>query len=189
MKPIDNDVVNPALMLAISRMKEHNNIVTQNKMVEEALQARFLVPCVMRFKPGTEQEERRTTANTFPVINMIKTTEDQLYFMAFTDMGELKKWQDNEGQNVLILGFDDVAGLALNPKSNAAGFVINPLTTNVVFQKHVIEMILDNREKAVKEGKMAIKMDHGIPQFYKPEADVNRNTDNGSVNTSDGDGE
>lgn len=173
MKPIENDIINPALMLAISRMKEHNNMITQNKMVEEVLQAQFLVPCKMRFKPGTEKEERRTTANTFPIINMIKTTEDLLYFMAYTDMGELKKWQDNDGQNVLIMGFDDLAGLALNPKSNAAGFVINPMTSNVVFQKYVIEMILKNREKAEKDGELKVNLDEITSQTYHSDSDQN----------------
>ncbi|MBQ8984162.1 MAG: SseB family protein [Lachnospiraceae bacterium] len=156
MESIGNDIINPALMLAISRMKEHNNQDTQNKMVEEALNARFLVPCEMKFAPGTEHEQKRTPANTFPNINLIKTTEGKLYFMAFTDMGELKKWQDKDGQNVLIMSFDDVAGLALNPKSNTEGFVINPSTTNVVFQNQLIATILHNRDQAIKDGKMHV---------------------------------
>ena len=61
MKQMDNDIINPALMLAISRMKENNNTATQNKMVEEAMNARFLVPCVVKFKPGTRLNEIRVT--------------------------------------------------------------------------------------------------------------------------------
>lgn len=156
MTPIENDIINPALMLAISRMKEHNNKDTQNKMVEEALNARFLIPCEMHFAPGTEKEKKRTPKNTFPNINLIKTTDGKVYFMAFTDMGELKKWQDKDGQNVLVMGFDDVAGLAMNPKSNAEGFVINPVTSNVVFQNPMIKNIIQNRDQAIKDGRIRV---------------------------------
>jgi hypothetical protein len=156
MKDMEQDVINPALMLAISRMKEHNNNDTQNRMVEEALNARYLVPCVINMAPGTEQETTRTRENTTTSICMIQSTDEKLYFMAFTDMGELKKWQDNENQNVMIMGFDKLADITLHSNSKAEGFVINPATTNVVFQKHVIEMIIRNRDKAIAEGKLRV---------------------------------
>ena len=130
MKQMDNDIINPALMLAISRMKENNNTATQNKMVEEAMNARFLVPCVVKFKPGTEKEVERNPGNTIVNFNMMKTTSDDMYFIAFTDMGELKKWQDNENQNVMVMSFDDLAGLVLN------------------------ETIIANRDRAIAEGKL-----------------------------------
>lgn len=154
MKPIEKDIINPALMLAISRMKENNNLETQNKMVEEAMNARFLVPCMMKLKPGTEKEEKRTPKNTIVNFNMMKTTTGDTVFIAFTDMGELKKWQDNENQNVMVMGFDDLAGLVLNSQGKAAGFSVNPTTSNVAFRKEVIETIIANRDKAIAEGRL-----------------------------------
>lgn len=154
MEKMEQEIINPALMLAISRMKEDNNINTQNKMVEEALKAKFLVPCVMKLKPGTETESKRTPGNTIVNFNMIKTTEDEMYFIAFSDMGELKKWQDNDKQNVMIMTFDDLAGLVLNAKEKSAGFVLNPVTTNVAFRRNIIANIVTNRDKAVEEGKL-----------------------------------
>lgn len=154
MRQMDNDIINPALMLAISRMKENNNTATQNKMVEEAMNARFLVPCVVKFKPGTEKEVERNPGNTIVNFNMMKTTSDDMYFIAFTDMGELKKWQDNENQNVMVMSFDDLAGLVLNSQGKSAGFAINPSTTNVAFRKEIIETIIANRDRAIAEGKL-----------------------------------
>ena len=152
MEPIEKDIINPALMLAVSRMKENNNIVTQNKMVEEALNARFLVPCEVRMKPGTEKETTRTPKNTVVNFNLLQTTEGDIYFMAFSDMGELKKWKDVENQNVMVMSFDDLAGIVLNENSNAKGFVLNPATSNVVFQKQLVSNIIINRDRAIKEG-------------------------------------
>lgn len=151
MKEIENDIINPALMLAISRMKEQKSIDAQNKMIDEALKANFLVPCMIQVKPGTENETHRTTANTIPIINTIMTTDKKMYFMVFTDIGELKKWKDNARQNVLVMTFDKIAGLVLSSKSNAEGFVINPNTSNVVFQRDMIAGILAKREKDLKE--------------------------------------
>ena len=90
------DIINPALMLAISRMRENNNLVTQNKMIAEALNARFLVPCVIQVRPGTEQEAKRNADNTMVHFNMLQTKEKEKFFIAFTDIGELKKWQDDD---------------------------------------------------------------------------------------------
>ncbi len=138
-------------MLAISRMKEQKSIEAQDKMIEEALKARYLVPCIMQIKPGTENETRRTSANTIPIINTIRTTDNKMYFMAFTDIGELKKWKDNEKQSVLAMTFDGLAKFILNPQSNAEGFAINPFTSNVVFQKNMITAILEKRNSKAKE--------------------------------------
>lgn len=151
MKEIENDIINPALMLAISRMKEKKSIEAQNKMIEEALKAKFLVPCMIQAKPGTEKDAHRTAANTVPIINTIRTTDGKMYFMVFSDIGELKKWKDNARQNVFVMTFDKIAGLVLSPKSNAEGFVINPVTSNVVFQKNMIAGIMAKQEKELKE--------------------------------------
>ncbi len=153
MKELGNEIINPALMLAVSRMKENNNLHTQNKLAEEALRAKFLVPCKVQMKPGTEQEANRTPKNTSVQFNLLKTTEGDIYFMAFSDMGELKKWQDIENQNVMVMGFDDLAGLVLNENSNAKGFVLNPATSNVVFQKQLISNIIINRDRAAQKEK------------------------------------
>lgn len=153
MKELGNEIINPALMLAVSRMKENNNLLTQNKLAEEALRAKFLVPCKVQMKPGTEQEANRTPKNTSVQFNLLKTTEGDIYFMAFSDMGELKKWQDIENQNVMVMGFDDLAGLVLNENSNAKGFVLNPVTSNVVFQKQLISNIIINRDRAAQKEK------------------------------------
>lgn len=154
MKEIENEIINPALMLAISRMKENNNPDTQNRMIEEAMNAKFLVPCIMQLKPGTEAESRRDPGNTIVNFRMLKDPNDKLFFMVFTDMDEFQKWEDNDKQNVMVLGFDNLAAMVANEKSDTGGFVINPSSTNIVFRKEVIRNIVANRDKAIAEGKI-----------------------------------
>lgn len=145
MKMDEEVIINPTLMLAISRMKEDDNKESQKKMMEEAFKAKFLVPCVMQMKPGTEQETKRDTTNTFVNFNMLKTKGGQMYFIGFTDMDSLKQWQDIPNQNGMIMTFEDIADMVLRAGDKAEGFVLNPMTTNLAFHKITIANILKER--------------------------------------------
>ena len=70
-------IINPVLMLAISRMRENDNAETREKMVEAMVEAKFLVPCLIQMKPGTEQETQRDTTNTVVNFNMLRTQAGQ----------------------------------------------------------------------------------------------------------------
>lgn len=152
MKKDNHDIINPALMLAISRMKEDNNLITQNKMIAEAVKARYIVPCDMQMKEGTEEEKVRNSENTRMAFNMVKTTTDETYFVAFTDLEELKKWKDLNRQNVVVMDFKQLADLVIRAKDRSFGFVLNPATTNVTFRKNIIENILESQKKIEEEG-------------------------------------
>ena len=65
-------VINPVLMLAISRMRENDTPETREKMLKAMLEAKFLVPCLIQMKPGTETETKRDTTNTVVNFNMLK---------------------------------------------------------------------------------------------------------------------
>lgn len=145
-------IINPVLMLAISRMRENDNAETREKMVEAMVEAKFLVPCLIQMKPGTEQETQRDTTNTVVNFNMLRTQAGQMYFMIFTDIGSLKKWQDIPNQNGMVMTFDDVADLVLRAGDKAAGVVLNPQTTNLAFQSGMIAEIMKNRESVQAEG-------------------------------------
>lgn len=156
MKEMENEIINPALMLAISRMKENNNLITQNKMIGEALNAKFLVPGIMRFKPGTEREQKRTSENTMLNFSMLKNPEGVMYFVAFTDMGEFEKWKVKAGQTmaILVMTFDEIADLIRKSGDQSNGFVLNPATSKVTFQKNIVLSVIENRDRAIAEGKI-----------------------------------
>ena len=145
-------VINPVLMLAISRMRENDTPDTRDKMLKAMLEAKFLVPCLIQMKPGTETETKRDTTNTVVNFNMLKTTDGQMYFLAFTDMDSLKKWQDNPNQNGMVMRFEDIADLVLRAGDKSAGFVLNPKTTSLAFQSAAIADIMKNRKPEHPEG-------------------------------------
>lgn len=151
MKMDEEVIINPTLMLAISRMKEDDNKESQKKMMDEAFKAKFLVPCVMQMKPGTEQDAKRDTTNTLVNFNMLKTKGGQMYFIGFTDMDSLKQWQDIPNQNGMIMTFEDIADMVLRAGDKAEGFVLNPMTTNLAFHKITIANILEERRNGKPE--------------------------------------
>lgn len=153
-----NDIVNPALILAISRMRENNTSETRNKMLLEALNARFLVPFSMKMKPGTEKDPKRTQENTTINFNMLKNDKNEMYFIAFTDAGELEKWKaTNQGTLLMLMRFDDLAHLVHQNEKDIYGFILNPNSTNVGFRRDVIDSVLKMRDQAIAEGKMVVK--------------------------------
>lgn len=54
----------------------------------------------------------------------------------------------------MIMSFDDLADLIRRAGDQSNGFVLNPGTTNVTFQKHIIAEVIVNRNKAIAEGKL-----------------------------------
>lgn len=153
-----NDIVNPALILAISRMRENNTPETRNKMLLEALNARFLVPFSMKMKPGTEKDPKRTQENTAVNFNMLKNSKNEMYFIAFSDAGEMEKWKaTNQGTLLMLMRFDDLAHLVHQNEKDIYGFVLNPNSTNVGFRRDVIDSVLKMRDQAIADGSMVIK--------------------------------
>ncbi|MBQ8148106.1 MAG: SseB family protein [Lachnospiraceae bacterium] len=154
MKMVENDVINPALMLAISRMKENNNPETRKKMMDEMSKAQFLVPCDMKMKPGTENESQRNSSNTIMNFNMVMTDKEEKFFIAFTDTAEMQKWKKQDKQNVMIMKLEDVAKLISGAGKDVEGFVLNPATTNLIFRRASLADIADRTEKVVEEGNL-----------------------------------
>ncbi len=82
----------------------------------------------------------------------IKDSAGQAFFLAFTDWDELKKWQNNEHQQTLIVTFDDISGMVLQESSRWDGFVINPYGESIVFNKPHIKALKDEAERRASGG-------------------------------------
>lgn len=154
MKKVEEDIINPALMLAVSRMREHDTPENRNRMLMEAMNARYLVPFSVALKQGTEQEEKRTAENTRMSFPMVKTKDGTAFFVAFSDAGEMAKGKEDSKPSAMVMSFDDLAGMVERAGTQADGFVLNPSTTNLVFRKKMIQDLISLRDQAIAEGKM-----------------------------------
>lgn len=134
---------NTELIEAIKEMRENFNPDTQNKVINLALRAIFLVPAVV--EKGQElvadannrvQFQDKHTAKFL----LINHKERGAYFPAFTSDEELKSMNTDQPFRPFAMKFSDLAGLTENTP-NVKGFVINPFHENLPFTKGMLESI------------------------------------------------
>lgn len=137
-------VSNPMLMGAIELVKADNSPEHKKMMSDEIVKAHFLTPATVTPVPTTnEKGETKIGPGTQIKLPALTAPNGQQFFMAFTDMAELKKWKDEEGQQTLAMSFNDYAAMmfrkdAQGNTSPIAGFIINPCSENIMVPKENI---------------------------------------------------
>lgn len=146
---INKPVTNPDFVLAMKTMKDNNTGENQDHMIDEMMKAHFITPAIISPQPDQEKESQEVVLKEKTTISfhIIQNTENQNFFMAFTDWEELRKWQDNENQQVIIVTFDDLAGMILNEASDSSGYVINPFGESVIFTRPMVEALKIEKER------------------------------------------
>lgn len=87
----------------------------------------------------------------FPVLTT--TGHGYLFYPIFTDMEELRKWQQEKDAQVLVLTFDNYAEL-LEQNSKVHGLVINPYGANFSIERDLVEYL---KVQKAFVGKLAIE--------------------------------
>ena len=59
----------------------------------------------------------------------------------------MKKCEIDKDQHSLIVNFDDLAAMLLQPQNAVAGFVINPMSDNICFSTEMIAAMKKDMEK------------------------------------------
>lgn len=149
-------ISNPALKAALQKMKEERSPTNLNLTINELVKAVMLAPARIEFDASAAQpdEQGRVKLPKDTKINflLLNTTEGKPYFMAFTDAEELRKWKQEDGQQVMALRFDDYATMLEN-NANIAGFVINPFGENMRFDAPLVASIKKRKAELVAERK------------------------------------
>lgn len=163
-------VENQDLVIAIGEMFNNNNAMTQSKMIDQVMRAKFIIPIIID-KDICEQSQNDSSGIDF---HMLENSEKQKFFMAFTDWDELEKWKRVEGQQTAILTFDDYSNMVLDQRSTAEGFVINPFGENLIFNKRLIDSLFKQKQamnSGVKENTMSKETQvlFGKPDVYPQE--------------------
>lgn len=145
---------NDKLLEAIKNFKQNASTTSQNLMVSEIMQARFISPAIITPKPDKTGENVILKEKTTIQFNLIQNNRNENFFLAFSDLDELKKWQKSENSadiQSVVLNFDDYASMIMSEKTTAKGFVINPFSENIVMTKEIISAIKKNNQSAIKE--------------------------------------
>jgi len=134
---------NPMLVGAIELLKADNSTKHRDFFLQELLKARLLTPAAVTPEPERDESGMvRIPPDAKIQIPMLSTHEDVRYFMAFTDIQELKKWvKDLEGQQLLVFGFQDFASMVKRADSQCDGFTINPGGASVRVTRKMIDTI------------------------------------------------
>lgn len=134
-------VSNPMLIGAIELMKAEATPAHRKMVSDEIVKATFLSPA--KVEPIPEPGETKLGPGSHVQLPVLAAPNGKQYFMAFTDMTELKKWRDEEGQQTLAMTFDDYAAMMFKKDqqgniSPVAGLVINPFGVNIVVPKEMV---------------------------------------------------
>lgn len=177
MVDVNKPVINPELVMAIKAMKESNTKESQDQVINEVMKAHFISPVSILPIPGSPSDNNEVVLKEQTTISfsIVENTDNQSFFLAFTDWDELGKWHKSENQQTLIMTFDDLAGMVLDEKGNSDGFVINPFGDEITFNKAMIIALKEERERREKGGvvEQVVEKDTtvqlGQPRIYPKE--------------------
>ena len=135
---------NPMLVGAMELLKADNSAKHRDFFLQELLKAHLLTPAMVTPKPKKDENGMvRMPPDAQIQVPMLSTNEGVRYFMAFTDMQELKKWVKSleEGQQLFVFGFQEFATMVKRADSQCDGFAINPGGANVRVTRKMIDTI------------------------------------------------
>lgn len=143
---------NPMLVGAMELLKADNSTKHRDFFLQELLKAHLLTPATVTPKPERDENGvARMHPDSQIQLPMLSTREGVRYFMAFTDIQEMKKWiKDLAGdQQLFVFGFQDFAGMVRRTESQCDGFAINPGGANI----RVTRQMIDTIQEALAGGK------------------------------------
>lgn len=145
-------VKNPKLKEAADIAKKEPSKENSVRLLNEVVMARLLIPVSMDKSPVYDKElgEVMLEENTEISFELIKANNGDIYYPVFTDGEEMIKCGVGTSQQSMIVNFDDLAAMLLNPVNAVAGFVINPMSDNLCFKTDMVAAMKRDMEK---EGK------------------------------------
>lgn len=158
---INEPIINSELVDVIKRLKENN--ATQEEFFSKLSNAKLLCPIDFQLKNEGKEENKLVVGEGSTI--QIKHLEDEKgkkYLMAFTDWGELQKWNKVKGQQTLILESQDYKTVMEQSKSRYYGMTINPFGENIIITLPMLENMENHKQVITKEEKVMV----GIPSEY-----------------------
>ena len=145
-------VKNPGLKAAAEAAKQDACMENSVRLLNEVVRAKLIIPVAMDKSPVYDKEldEIVLEENTEISFELIKANNGDIYYPVFTDAEEMLKCGVGKTQQSIIVNFDDLSAMLLNPVNAVAGFVINPMSDNLCFSTDMVAAMKRDMEK---EGK------------------------------------
>lgn len=137
-----DNIRNPKLVMAMRQMLANDCAKTRSNMAAALVESKLLSPIeqqtVLTEKSGPSTRIR---------FESIQNTEGESYYLAFTDLDEYGKWnQDEKHNHALIMTIEDFGNILIRNINDLKGFVINPYGENVSISKSLLLSILKQNE-------------------------------------------
>jgi len=144
-------VSNPDLIKAINKAKENPDQINSNRMLNEAVKAKYLIPIKLESTIAMDGNKGYDDVEDANInFELLKANTGKIYYPVFTDLKELQKCAVDKNQSSMVVSFDDLAALLLQPMNAIAGFVINPMGENICFSTQMIAAMRKDMERRVK---------------------------------------
>ncbi len=142
MNPSADNITNPKLVQAMQDVVKNDNAYTRGLMAAALMNAKLLSP----IKKETVLMEQSGPATRIKFED-IQNREGDRYYLAFTDMEEYNKWnEDGTHGQALIMTMEDFGNILIRNINDLKGFVINPYGENVSISKGLLLSLLKQQE-------------------------------------------
>ena len=135
------DIKNPKLIEAIQKMRKHDNEVTRSRVAEALMEAHLLSPIVRQNVIGEQGPSVRIR------FEELRNGAGDKYYMAYTDLNEYNKWNDDSKHNhALIMTMQEFGHILIRTPNDMKGFVVNPYGENLIIPKSLLLSLLQQHE-------------------------------------------
>lgn len=139
-------IKNSELVAAMRAMVKHDSPQNRSRMAAALAEAKLLSP--IQTQTVLMEKEGPSTRIRF---EEIRNTEGDSYYLAFTDIDEYNKWNDDESHNqALIMRLEDFGNILIRNINDLKGFVINPYGENISISKELLLSLLKQKENKMK---------------------------------------
>ena len=169
---------NAALIAAIEEMRKVFKPETQNKVINLALRATFIVPALIEKNTelvADEENHVKFEDKQKAKFILVNHKERGAFFPVFTDPEEAEKLKTEQPHQTFAMKFADIATLT-ERTPNVNGFVINPFHQNLPFTKEMLESIKQTLIK-IKEAQEAKQAENAGEGDSKPDITVSSNNE------------
>ncbi|MGN0158099.1 MAG: SseB family protein [Brotaphodocola sp.] len=141
-KKSNAEVKNPKLIEAMRQMRRSDNEKTRSEFASALMEAHLLSPIIAQ-TVITEKDGPSTRIK----FEALRSDQGGKYYMAFTDMDEYGKWNDDATHNrALIMTMEEFGHILIRTPNDAKGFVINPYGENITIGKSLLLSLLQQHE-------------------------------------------
>ncbi len=124
-------ITNSAVIMAAGRLKAEQNAEAQNALFDAMRATRFVAPVKMDLPENVKAGDKVTAQAEFIMLNH----GEEKYMPLFTSLPELQKWIAAPPCKAVPVSMANYTAMLSDPKSTAAGIVIDPFTMGLSFPK------------------------------------------------------